>query len=138
MELAARILSYCSRDVMPVSLLVRRVGGSHDKAVAVIKELRERSLLVREMQEAAVKSSVGRPRQYLRPTPLGRQFLREYDHLRNLALQSNENDIRKALHQAELARRLVDSGISPYARFQEMNQLARNIASTAKAQRGSQ
>jgi predicted transcriptional regulator len=131
MELAARILSYCSEADLSVSEVVRKTGGSHDKTVALIGELKERSLLLQEISRKR-KRSVGRPRQCLRATPIGKQFVRDYNGLRDLSLRSNEHDIGKALHQAELARRLVDSGISPYARFQEINQLARNIASTAK------
>ena len=68
----------------------------------------------------------------LRTTPLGDQFMEQYDRLLNLRLHCNENDIKKALHQADLARRLVEQGLSPYVRFQEVNELARNIASSAQ------
>jgi len=68
----------------------------------------------------------------LRTTPLGEQFMEQYDRLLNLRLHCNENDIKKALHQADLARRLVEQGLSPYVRFQEVNELARNIASSAQ------
>ena len=112
-----------------MSELARKMGGSHDRTMALIKELKARSLL---LPEIARKHDVGRPRQYLRATPIGKQFVREYNRLHDLSLRSNENDIKKALHQAELTRRLVAGGISPYARLKEVNQLARNIASTAK------
>jgi len=68
----------------------------------------------------------------LRTTPLGEQFMEQYDRLLNLRLHCNENDIKKALHQADLARRLVEQGLSPYVRLQEVNELARNIASSAQ------
>lgn len=116
-----------------MSELARKMGGSHDRTMALIKELKARSLLLPEISR---KHGVGRPRQCLRATPIGKQFVREYNGLRDLCLRSNENDIEKALHQAELARRLVESGISPYARLEEVNQLARNIASTAKVNHG--
>jgi predicted ArsR family transcriptional regulator len=128
-DLAASLLSYCIGADLSVSELAGKMGGSHDRTMALIKELGGRGLL---LQEVARKRSVGRPRQYLRATPIGEQFVKEYNSLLDLSLRCNENDIRKALHQAELARRLVESGGSPYERFQEVNQLARNIASTAK------
>jgi predicted ArsR family transcriptional regulator len=127
-DLAARVLSYCSEADLSVSELARRMGGSHDGTMALIKEIKARSLLLAEISR---KRAVGRPRQILRATPIGKQFVREYDHLRNLYLRSSENDIKKALHQAELARKLIDRGTSPYARLKEVNQLARNIARTA-------
>ncbi|MGA2789502.1 MAG: hypothetical protein ABSF00_01905 [Candidatus Bathyarchaeia archaeon] len=128
-DLAASILSHCSQGELSVSELAEKMGGSHDRTMALVKELRARSLLLPEVSR---KQGVGRPRQILRATPIGKQFVRQYNRLRDLSLRSNENDIKKALHQAGLARRLVESGISPYERFQEVNELARNIASTAK------
>jgi hypothetical protein len=97
--------------------------------MALIKQLEERSLLLSEISR---KHSVGRPKKYLRTTPIGKQFVINCNRLYDLSLRSNDNDIKKALHQAELAQRLVESGISPYARFQEINEIARNIARTAK------
>ncbi|MGA8904676.1 MAG: hypothetical protein WB661_06680 [Candidatus Bathyarchaeia archaeon] len=116
-----------------MSELVGKMGGSHDRTMALIKELKARSLLMADTQR---KQGLGRPRQYLRATPIGKQFVKEYNRLSGLPLRSNEYDIKKALHQAELTRRLVESGIPPYARFQEVNKLARNIASTAKIKHG--
>ena len=128
-DLAATILSYCINTDLTVTELTRKVSGNHDKTMALIKELEERSLLIREISR---RHSVGRPRQYLRTTPIGRQFLSEYNHLHDISIRCNEYDVRKALHQAELAQRLIASGISPYERFQEVNEIARNITRTAK------
>lgn len=128
-DLAARVLSCCVEADLSVSELVGRMGGSHDTTMALIKELEARSLLLPEPRRRRV---VGRPRQCLRATPIGKEFVKQYDRLSSLSLRSNENDIKKALRQAELARRLVERGIPPYVRFQEVNEIARNIASTAK------
>lgn len=129
-ELASTILSYCNETNLSVSELARKVGGNYENTIAQLKELKERSLLLSEISR---DKGVGRPRQLLRTSPIGKRFMSEYKHLNDLSLRSNDNDLRKALHQAELARRLVESGISPYARFQEINEIARNIARTAKA-----
>jgi predicted transcriptional regulator len=131
LDLAAKILSCCSESDLSVSDLIRKVSGNHDKTMALIKQLEERSLLLPEISRS---HSVGRPRIYLRTTPIGKQFITECNHLYDLSLRSNDNDIKNALHQAELAQRLVDDGVSPYARFQEINEIARNIARTAKTQ----
>ena len=131
-ELASTILSYCNETDLSVSELIRKVGGNYGNTMAQLKELKERSLLRSEISR---EKSAGRPRQLLRTTPIGRRFMSEYKHLDDLSLRSTDNDIRKALHQAELARRLVEQGISPYTRFQEINEVARNIASTAKVKR---
>ncbi|MGA3108202.1 MAG: hypothetical protein ABSD99_01920 [Candidatus Bathyarchaeia archaeon] len=131
-ELASRILSYCNETDLSVSDLTRKVGGNYENTLAQLKELKVRSLLVSEISR---DKSVGRPRHLIRATPIGKRFLNEYRRLNDLTLRSNDNDLRKALNQAELARRLIEHGISPYARFQEINELARNIASTAKVKR---
>jgi hypothetical protein len=132
-ELAARALSLCNGTVLSVSQLAGKMGGNHAKTIDLIRELRARALLSKTTE----RRGKGRPLCLLRTTQLGEQFMEQYNRLLNLRLYSNENDIRKALHQADLARRLVKQQISLYARFQEVNELARNIASTAQAIRGS-
>jgi predicted transcriptional regulator len=132
LELASTILSYCNESDLSVSELIRKVGGNYGNTMAQLKELKERGLL---LSESIRDKRVGRPRQLLQPTSLGKRFMSEYSRLNDLSLRSSNNDIRKALKQAELARRLVERGISPYARFQEINELARNVASTAKVKR---
>ena len=130
-ELAARILTLCSETRQSVTEVLRGVGGSHDNTIDQIRELKNRSLL---HVEAAKARTIGRPRKYIHATPIGKQFVREYNHLCQLSIRSNENDLRKALRQAEATRELIERGISPYARQQELNQIARNIARTAKTQ----
>jgi len=68
----------------------------------------------------------------VRTTPLGKQFVEQFDQLSDIHLQGNENDIKKAAKQAEEVRRLVELGVDPYVRFQEVNEIARNISSTTQ------
>ena len=128
-ELSSTILSYCDGTELSVSELTRKVGGNYENTMAQMKELKERSLLRSRISR---DKSVGRPKQLLQTTAIGKRFMIEYKRLNDLSIRSSDNDIRKALNQAELARRLVERGISPYARFQEINEIARNVASTAK------
>ena len=86
-DLAATILSYCIKTDLTVTELTRKVSGNHDKTMALIKGLEERSLLLREVSRG---HGVGRPRQYLRTTPIGRQFLSEYNRLHDISLRCNE------------------------------------------------
>ena len=127
-ELAARALSHCHETALSVSQLVDQMRGNHEKLINLLGELHTRGLLLKTKE----RRGKGRPQCLLRTTPLGEQFMEQYDRLLNLRLHCNENDIKKALHQAELARRLVEQGLSPYVRFQEVNELARNIASSAQ------
>jgi hypothetical protein len=77
--------------------------------------------------------SKGRPQHLLHTTALGEQFIEQYNRLLNLRLHINDNDIKKALRQSELTRRLIEQRINPYSRFQEVNEIARNIARTTQA-----
>lgn len=132
-ELSATALSLCIESALSVSQLSGKMGGNHGKLIDLVRELQVRGLLIRRTDSRGR----GRPRSLLRTTALGEQFVEEYDRLLNLRLHCNDNDIKKALHQADLARRLLEKQVSPYARFQEVNELARNIASTAQTSRDS-
>ena len=129
MDRAASILVYCSQAPLSVSELSRKVKGNHEKTIRLIRDLKERHLL---QSSIAKKRARGRPNQMLRTTVLGEQYVREYRQLADLRLFSNDNDIKKALHQTDLAAKLDEQKISPYVRFQEINELARNIRRTAK------
>jgi predicted transcriptional regulator len=128
-ERAARVLSRCNENVLSVSELAKKVGGRHDNMIELIRELHARGLLLRIKE----KQSRGRPTHLLRTTPLGEQFVEQYNRLLDLRIFSNDNDIKKAIHHADLTQMLEEHQISVYARFQEVNELARNIAGTAQA-----
>jgi predicted transcriptional regulator len=132
-ELAMKVLSFCRDAVPSVSQLAAKMGGNHAKMIDLMRELQTRGLLVKTTE----RRGKGRPLCLLSTTPLGHQFMEQYSRLLNLRLYSNDNDIKKALHQADLARRLMEQRVSPYARFQEVLELARNVASTAQTSRRS-
>jgi len=128
---AIRILRHCEENTESVSQILAKLGGRSEATISLIKELSTRRLL----QIASEKKGVGRPKHLVRTTPLGKQFLEQYSQLLEIRLQSNENDIKKAIKQGEQARRLVELGVDPYARFQEVNEIARNIANSAQISR---
>jgi len=132
-ERAARVLLLCNEAVLSVSDLASKVGGKHDNIIELIRELHARGLLLRIKE----KQSRGRPTHLLRTTPLGEHFVERYSRLLGLRLFSNDNDIKKAIHHADLAQMLEKHHISVYARFHEVNELARNIAGTAQASESS-
>jgi len=132
-ERAARVLSLCNETALSVSELASKVGGKRDNIIELIRELDVRGLLLRIKE----KQSRGRPRHMLRTTPLGERFVEQYGRLLDLRLFSNDNDIKKAIHHADLTQMLEEHQISVYARFHEVNELARNIAGTAQASESS-
>jgi len=128
---AVRILRHCEENTPSVSQILTRFGGRYETTIDLIKELSMRSLV----QVTSEKNGVGRPRHMIRTTPLGKQFIEQLDQLSDIRLQSNKNDIKKAVKQAEEVQRLVGLGVDPYIRFQEVNEIARNIASTPQTSR---
>jgi predicted transcriptional regulator len=134
-ERAVKLLTLCSDIALPVTQLAQRATGNHENTIALMHDLELCRLLQREKFVAHQR---GRPRHMVRTSTLGKRFIHEYQYLLNLRLHANDNDIRKAIRQADLAQRLVEQGISPYARFQEINKLARNIARTAKTHKNSE
>lgn len=131
-DLAVEALSNCSQTAPCVSELVAEIRGNHERTIRLIEELETRGLLRRTLQN----NSRGRPKHLLQTTPLGKLFLAQYRELLRLSLQSNDNDLMKAIRQAEMAQRLVEQGVSPYRRLREVNEIARNIARTAQINRG--
>lgn len=131
LELSAKILSCCLNQDLSTSEMLEKVGGGHDRVIQLIRELKERGLL---LQATMGKKTAGRPRHSLQSSSLGKRFVTEYNRLCLLPLRSNKNDLKRAVHQAQLARKLIQGGESPYARLLEVTSLARNIARTAKAQ----
>jgi hypothetical protein len=45
----------------------------------------------------------------------------------------NENDMLTVLEQLRLRNKIIDSGIDPYERFIEMNEIALNIRNSAES-----
>ncbi len=125
---AVRILRHCEENTESVSQILAKLGGRDETTISLIKELSTRWLL----QITPEKNGVGRPKHLVRTTPLGKQFIEQYNQLLDIRLQSNKNDIKKAIKQGEQARRLVELGVDPYARFREVNEIARNIANSAQ------
>lgn len=123
-----QVLSTCMKYPRSVSQLVREIEGSHEGLLDLLKELEMDGLLMRRER----KQRRGRPQRIMETTTLGKHFIQGYDQLMKLQLRSNVNDIRAAVHQGELAKRLEESGISPYTRFNEIVELATNISNTAR------
>ena len=125
---AAKILSTCKKSPQSVSQLVKKIAGSNEGLLDLLNELETGGLLTRRKENLRR----GRPRYLMETTNLGEHFLQAYEKLMRLRLRSNLNDIKAAIHQANLAMLLEESGISPYTRFNEIVEVARNISNTAK------
>jgi len=95
--------------------------------------------LRREMSDAglvevheALASGPGRPRELVRATPLGREYLKAYDALRSTALKSRKADLLRAASDARYAARLDFRGLSTVELFLGLNSLAERTGKAAR------
>ncbi len=103
-----------------------RVGPS--KLIGLVAELREEGLL--DVSEARTRRA-GRPKRLVKATQLGMEYLRAYEGLKLKRLLSRRSDLRKAVADANYARRLTLRGISTYELFLELNVLAKSARRSA-------
>ena len=96
------------------------------KLIALLSEMREEGLLdVREIRTRRA----GRPRKRVKVTALGMEYLSAYEALRLKTLKGRRSDLRKAVADADYARRLASRGVSTYELFLELNTLANHSRS---------
>jgi len=124
-----RLLIDCRDGRLCTSELLVKLGGNRGTIMQLVVELQQCGLI----EKNVLRTGKGRPKHMLRTTALGEEFLSRYSELMRTPVQSNDNDLAKAIRQAEFARRLVKQNISPYARFQVVNRIVKHIASTEQA-----
>ena len=71
----------------------------------------------------------GRPKRRFAVTALGQEFLRAYEATELKKLKSRRSDLRRAVADAEYARRLASHGISTIDLFLELNSLVKHVGS---------
>ncbi len=91
------------------------------KVIRLISELRGEGLL--DAGEVHTRR-VGRPKRRFKATALGMEYLGAYEALQGKMLKSRRSDLRKAVADANYARRLASRGVSTYDLFLELNTFA--------------
>jgi DNA-binding PadR family transcriptional regulator len=124
-----RLLELCSKRQLGIREVLSILGGSHTGKMRLIKELERYGVL--ELNQSP--SGRGRPKKLVTVSPLGVMLLENLRAINGLMIKMNDNDIRSALEQSRLRNRIVDSGIDPYERFIELNEIALNIRDSAKS-----
>jgi DNA-binding PadR family transcriptional regulator len=124
-----QLLELCSRRQLGVREILRVLGGSHTGNMRLIQELhRSGSLeLVRSPKGR------GRPKKIVTLSPLGVAILDKLRSIHKMMIKMNSNDIHTAVEQLRLRNRIIDSGVDPYERFIEMNEIALNIRHSAES-----
>lgn len=117
----AALLTLSSMYRAGVLQLAKDLHVGPAKLIGLVAELREEGLL--DLGEVRMRRA-GRPKRRFRVTALGIEFLSAYEALLLKMLKSRRSDLRRAVADANYARRLASRGASTYDLFLELNALA--------------
>ena len=122
LEVEAQVLSIVKKHPVGVRELSKIMRRRTQTVVSTIKMMNAAGLVDVRSEETRRR---GRPRQIVRATMLGDDYLEAYTKLRIKPLRSNRNDLAKAKRDAEYVNRLIARGREPYDAFLELNSLVR-------------
>lgn len=122
LEVEVQVLSIVKKYPVGVRELSKIMRRRTQTVVSTIKMMNAAGLVDVRPEETRRR---GRPRQIVKATMLGDDYLEAYNRLRIKPLRSNRNDLVKAKRDAEYVNRLVARGIEPYDAFLELNSLVR-------------
>jgi len=122
LEVEAQVLSIVKKYPVGVRELSKIMRRRTQTVVSTIKMMNAAGLVDVRPEETRRR---GRPRQIVKATMLGDDYLEAYNKLRIMPMRSNRNDLVKARRDAEYVNRLVARGIEPYDAFLELNSLVR-------------
>lgn len=120
----AAVLQTISPDSRGVRELVKKLRWKTTRVVSLLKTMEKEGLI--DFSKSS-NSRRGRPKKIVAPTVLGNEFLETFQQCQRKVVQMNYNDVKSAVYQALLAKKLEELNISPYQRFMELNTLALKI-----------
>lgn len=120
----AAVLQTISPDPRGVRELVKKLRWKTTRVISLLKTMEKEGLI--DFSKSS-NSHRGRPKKIVAPTVLGNEFLETFQQCQRKVVQMNYNDVKSAVHQALLVKRLEEFNISPYQRFMELNTLAFKI-----------
>jgi DNA-binding PadR family transcriptional regulator len=122
LEVEIQILSTVKNNHAGVRDISKMIRKRTQTVVSTIKKMNAAGLVEVESEETNRR---GRPRQIVKATTLGEDYLEAYQQLRLKPLRGTKNDLLKAKRDAEYVNRLVEQGKDPYEAFLELNTLVR-------------
>ena len=123
------LLGICSERQLGMREMLRTLGGSHTSNMERIRELETAGAL----EFAYTLNGRGRPKKIVTISPLGVTILDKLRSVNVMMIKMNKNDVRSVKEQLRLRKKIVESGIDPYEKFLEMNEVAINIRDSAQA-----
>jgi len=122
LEIEMQILSTVKKYPEGIRELSKIISRRTQTVVSTIKKMNAAGLVNVEPEETIRR---GRPRQIVKATTLGEDYLETYNRLMIKPMRGNRNDLLKAKKDAEYVNRLVERGKDPYEAFLELNNLVR-------------
>ncbi len=127
LEPELRLLELCHNNHRGIRETLSALGGCHTSSMELVKELERSGVL----EFKYCRNGRGRPKKIVMLSQLGILILEKLRSADQLMIKVNSNDIRSSAAQIRLRNRIVDSGIDPYDKFIEMNELAVSIRDSA-------
>ncbi|OGD45688.1 hypothetical protein A3K69_08775 [Candidatus Bathyarchaeota archaeon RBG_16_57_9] len=122
-ESTAKILTAIQSQSLGVKELVKATRRRSQATVQLIQALRAQGLVIAERRV----SGRGRPREVLRVTSLGFEYLEAFARLSGVPLRATEGELRRAVEEARYAGRLAAGGVDTFRAFLELNAFVRAI-----------
>jgi len=126
----AAILKAISSNPCGVRELVEKLHWKTERVISLLKTMQEEGVI--EFHENIILNR-GRPKKLAVATTLGGEFLETFEKCQRKAIQINHNDIKSAVHQANLAKKLEEYRISSFQRFWELNRIVLKIRNAITA-----
>ena len=123
------LLEICSERQFGMREMLRTLGGSHTTNMQRIRELETAGVL----EFIYAMNGRGRPKKIVTISPLGLAMLDKLRSVNAMMIKINKNDVRNVKEQLRLRKKIIESGIDPYEKFLEMNDVAINIRDSAQA-----
>jgi len=117
----ATVLKAIKPNPCGVRELVEKLRWKTERVILLLKIMQEEGVI--EFYENITQSR-GRPKKLVVPSTLGGEFLEAFESCQRKAIQINHNDIKSAVYQAHLAKKLEEYHVSPFQRFWELNSIA--------------
>jgi len=118
------ILKTINANPCGVRELVHKLNWKTERVISLLKTMKEEGII--EFLESHTHSR-GRPKKLVVASTLGIEFLETFEKCQRKIIQINHNDIKSAVHQANLAKKLEEYHVSPFQRFWELNSIALKI-----------
>jgi len=120
----AAIIKVINANPYGVRELVEKLHWKAERVISLLKTMQEQGLI--EFHEN-ITPNRGRPKKLIVASTLGSEFLETFERCQRKAIQINPNDIKSAIYQADLAKKLEGYHVSPFQRFWELTSIALRV-----------